>query len=62
MATAQVVRFSFCDVMMAKLIRVNNLPISAPAPPPLHKTLSVFQLVYCYHCSMPAHTVLLLVC
>ena len=30
MATAQVVRFSFCDVTMAKLIRINKLPSSTP--------------------------------
>ena len=41
MATAQVVCFCFCDVTMAKLIRINKLPSSPPPPPPpLHKTLA----------------------
>lgn len=34
MATAQVVRLSFCDVTMAKLARINKLPSSTPPPFP----------------------------
>ena len=64
MATAQVVCFCFCDVTMAKPIRINKLPSSPPPPLPLciRRQLSVFQLVYRYHYSKLTHTVLLLFC
>ena len=59
---------SLCNVTMAKLIQAKKLPSSPPSPPPpaltphVHKTLSVFQLVYCCHGSMLTHTVLSLFC
>ena len=41
---------------------LTNCQVQLLPPPPLHKTLSVLELVYRCHCSMLTHTVLLRFC